>query len=63
MEKRITGKHFILITAVALIWTLIVIGFSTSIGARPLRMYDWSPPVFSWLITMAWMWYDRSKGR
>jgi len=60
MEKIRPG-HFALITLIALSWTLVVIGFSTSMGERPLRMYDWGPPFFSWLVTVAWMLYERRK--
>lgn len=52
MKEFVAGRHYVLIAAVAIAWTLIVIGFSTSMGARPLRMYDWGPPAFAGLITL-----------
>lgn len=61
MKEIITGKHFVLIAAVAIVWTLVVIGFSTSMGARPLRMYDWGPPVFAGLITLVVMFLNKKR--
>jgi hypothetical protein len=61
MKKVITGKHFVLIAAVAIVWTLVVIGFSTSMGARPLRIYDWGPPAFAGLITLVVMFLKKKR--
>jgi hypothetical protein len=60
MKKEIKARDFAVVIGVALIWTLIVIGFSTSMGTRPLRMYDWSPPVFACLITVFFMIKDKA---
>jgi hypothetical protein len=61
MKKEIKARDFAVVIGVALIWTLIVIGFSTSMGTRPLRMYDWSPPVFACLITVFFMIKDKAS--
>lgn len=63
MSTKIQSKHIFLLAVVVVIWTLIVIGFSTSMGARPLRMYDWGPPVFSGLITLAFMLKEKNSNR
>lgn len=55
------GKDFIVLACVSLLWTVVVIGFSTTMGSRPLRMYDWGPPVGALLLTFAWMFFDRSR--
>ncbi len=59
--KKIKPVHFFLVFIVALTWTLIVIGFSTSMGERPLRIYDWGPPAFSGIFTLIYMFFQRSK--
>lgn len=61
MKEVITGKHYVLIAAVAIVWTLIVLGFSTSMGERPLRMYDWGPPAFAGLITLIVMFVSNRR--
>lgn len=63
MNNTIQNKHIFILLAVVVIWTLIVIGFSTSMGARPLRMYDWGPPVFSGLITLVFMLKEKNARR
>ena len=49
-----------LIIAVAVVWTVVVIGFSTSMGSRPLRIYDWGPPVGALLLTLIAMLIDKA---
>lgn len=61
MKEDISGKHFVLIAVVAIVWTLVVIGFSTSMGSRPLRIYDWGPPAFSGVITLIVMFLKRKR--
>jgi uncharacterized membrane protein YhaH (DUF805 family) len=64
MQIEIKSKDFAIVIVIALIWTLIVIAFSTTMGARPLRIYDWGPPVFACLITLIFMIRDkRAKTR
>ena len=60
---KVTTRHIILFAVIVLAWTAIVIGFSTSMGQRPLRMYDWSPPIFSGLITLIVMLADKKRGK
>ncbi len=62
MNDKIGFKHFAILLGVTAVWTLIVIGFSTTLGARPLRLYDWGPPVGACLLTIAFMIRDASKG-
>ncbi|AZY48172.1 hypothetical protein [Bordetella avium] len=59
--KSIGLKHFAIVLGVTLVWTLIVIGFSTTMGSRPLRIYDWGPPVGACLLTLICMIKDRVK--
>lgn len=54
-------KDFVILACITVVWTLVVIGFSTSMGSRPLRMYDWGPPVGAFLLTLACMIVERSK--
>lgn len=61
MNKKISLKHFAILISVALAWTLIVIGFSTTMGSRPLRIYDWGPPVGACLLTLVFMIRDKRK--
>lgn len=61
MKTKISLKHIAFIAAVVLVWTLVVIGFSTSLGERPLRMYDWGPPTFAGLITLVVMMLDARR--
>lgn len=55
MKETAKAKDAIIVVAVAAIWTMIVIAFSTTMGSRPLRIYDWGPPVFACLIVLAVM--------
>ncbi|MPN57110.1 hypothetical protein SDC9_204804 [bioreactor metagenome] len=55
------AKDFILLAFVSLLWTVVVIAFSTTMGSRPLRIYDWGPPVGALLLTLGWMFFDRSR--
>ncbi|ANY17609.1 hypothetical protein [Bordetella pseudohinzii] len=61
MKTSFGAKPFVIVIAVALIWTLVVIGFSTSMGARPLRLYDWGPPVAACLLTLVCMVRDACR--
>ena len=63
MSKENTARHFLLIGVIVIVWTAIVIGFSTSMGERPLRFYDWGPPASAGLITLIVMFIDRSRKR
>ncbi|CAM4336981.1 hypothetical protein COAQ111491_17920 [Comamonas aquatilis] len=56
----VRSKDMFLIIAVAVVWTVVVIGFSTSMGSRPLRIYDWGPPVGALLLTLIAMLIDRT---
>ena len=59
MQNKVTIRDVTIMVAVALCWTLVVVGFSTSMGTRPLRIYDWGPPVFACLITCIFMLKDK----
>lgn len=59
--SKIKSVHFFTVFIVALVWTLIVIGFSTSLGERPLRIYDWGPPAFSGVFTLIYMFIQKNK--
>ena len=59
MNKQASGKDVAVVVTGALVWTLVVIAFSTTMGARPLRIYDWGPPVFACLMTLVYMLKDR----
>jgi len=61
MNNKLGAKHFFMLAIVTVVWTLIVIGFSTSMGSRPLRIYDWGPPVGACLLTMVCMVRDQRK--
>ncbi|AKQ54101.1 hypothetical protein [Bordetella hinzii] len=63
MKTPLGVKPFVIVIAVALAWTLIVIGFSTSMGERPLRLYDWGPPAGACLLTLAFMIRDALRQR
>jgi hypothetical protein len=54
-------KDFVILTFVTVAWTLVVIGFSTSMGSRPLRMYDWGPPIGAWTATLAFTLLYKSR--
>lgn len=59
MKKQVRGKDVAIVVSVALVWTLVVIAFSTTMGTRPLRIYDWGPPVFACVLTLVFMLKDR----
>lgn len=61
MNTKIRLKHAAILVAVTLVWTLIVIAFSTTMGARPLRLYDWGPPVGACLLTLVFMLRDKHR--
>lgn len=61
MNNQIGLKHFATLLGVTAIWTLTVIGFSTTMGERPLRIYDWGPPVGACLLTLVFMIRDKLK--
>jgi len=55
------SKDFIILLAIAGIWTLVVIAFSTTMGSRPLRIYDWGPPVGALLLAYISMWRSGAR--
>lgn len=61
MNAPARGRDAAIVIAVALAWTGVVIAFSTSMGARPLRLYDWGPPVFACVATLLCMLRDRGR--
>lgn len=63
MNNEIKRRDFAVVIAVAVVWTVVVIGFSTSMGARPLRIYDWGPPIFACLLTLLCMMKEIHSGR
>lgn len=63
MNHEVKRRDFAVLIAVAVIWTLVVIGFSTTMGTRPLRIYDWGPPVFACLLTLLCMLKDIFSSR
>lgn len=48
---------------VSLAWTLVVIAFSTTLGSRPLRIYDWGPPVGALVLAVVVMGLERSRSQ
>lgn len=62
MHHTARFKDAVIVIATAAIWTLVVIAFSTTMGSRPLRIYDWGPPVFACLLTLLVMAKDRLAG-
>jgi len=62
MHQAARLKDAVIVIATALIWTLVVIALSTTMGSRPLRIYDWGPPVFACLLTLLVMLKDRFTG-
>lgn len=62
MHQAARLKDALVVIATASIWTLVVIAFSTTMGSRPLRIYDWGPPVFACLLTLLVMLKDRFTG-
>ncbi|MEX5746238.1 hypothetical protein [Massilia sp. X63] len=63
MNNTASTKDFVAVIATALAWTLVVMAFSTTMGSRPLRIYDWGPPVFACILTLAFMVRDRLARR
>jgi len=62
MNNEVNRRDFAVVIAVAVVWTVVVIGFSTTMGSRPLRIYDWGPPVFACLLTLLCMMKDIQSG-
>ena len=62
MKRAVTLKDFLILIGVAIVWTVVVMAFSTSMGTRPLRIYDWGPPVFAAALTLLFMLKDRMSG-
>jgi hypothetical protein len=52
MSTKPSRRDVIVVVAAAAIWTLVVVAFSTTMGSRPLRIYDWGPPVFACILTL-----------
>lgn len=63
MKQPVRTKDVVILVGVALAWTLVVIAFSTTMGARPLRIYDWGPPVLAAVLTLACMLRDKVARR
>jgi len=59
MKEAVRAKDFLILIGVAVAWTLVVVAFSTTMGSRPLRIYDWGPPVFAAVLTLYFMVRDR----
>lgn len=59
MKQAVRAKDFLILIGVAAAWTLVVVAFSTTMGSRPLRIYDWGPPVFAAVLTLYFMVRDR----
>ncbi|MFN3788779.1 hypothetical protein [Massilia sp.] len=59
MHQAARLKDVVVLIATASIWTLVVMVFSTTMGSRPLRIYDWGPPVFACILTLLVMLKDR----
>lgn len=56
----IRPRDYVILFGISIFWTLVVIGFSTSMGSRPLRIYDWGPPIGALLLTLIFMFLDKS---
>lgn len=54
-------RDFWVLLAVSVAWTLVVIAFSTTLGSRPLRIYDWGPPVAALVLAVVVMFLERSR--
>jgi hypothetical protein len=63
MKQPVRAKDVLILVGVALAWTLVVIAFSTTMGSRPLRIYDWGPPVLAAVLTLVCMLRDRMAPR
>ncbi|WP_371813856.1 hypothetical protein [Diaphorobacter sp. HDW4A] len=55
----VRSRDIALLVGVAVVWTVVVIGFSTTMGSRPLRIYDWGPPVVALVLALIAMFMDR----
>lgn len=55
------AKDFIIVVLLAGVWTLVVMAFSTTMGTRPLRIYDWGPPVGALILTTVAMMVAQKK--
>ncbi|WP_312551571.1 hypothetical protein [Massilia sp.] len=62
MKRAVTLKDFLILIGVVIVWTVVVMALSTSMGTRPLRIYDWGPPVFAAALTLLFMLKDRMSG-
>lgn len=63
MKTSAKARHAVAVAVVAAIWTLVVMAFSTTMGERPLRIYDWGPPVFAAVMTLCAMAWERRASR
>lgn len=59
--SHVRMKDVLIISLIAGVWTFVVMGFSTTMGARPLRIYDWGPPVGALLLTWFSMWWNHRQ--
>ncbi len=51
-QERNVIKNFVIVVAVIVTTILIVMVASTSFGARPLRIYDYGPPLAAGLVAV-----------
>ena len=58
MNNKPSRADVAVVVATAIVWTLVIIAFSTTMGSRPLRIYDWGPPVFACILTLLVMMKD-----
>lgn len=62
MTDQASRRDVLIVVATAVAWTLVVTAFSTTMGSRPLRIYDWGPPVFACILTLLVMVKDMLGG-
>jgi hypothetical protein len=60
-DQLVRMKDVLIVSVIAVVWTLVVMGFSTTMGSRPLRIYDWGPPVGALLLTWLSMWWHQRQ--
>jgi hypothetical protein len=54
-------KDLAIVVAVVLVMILVVIATSTSFGARPLRLYDYGPPLAAGVLAVIALLLDARK--
>lgn len=55
------NRDFLIVLSVIAATVLIVIATSTSFGARPLRLYDYGPPLGTGLVTLLAMLFEAKR--